>query len=78
MSLPDNFTGALLLSVVDFFLSFVFISFIGIAVMCRKNSQRIKKESRVDYEKVITGNNLELNNGVSARSLWQAGNHIRQ
>lgn len=43
--------------------------------MCKKNSQRIKKESRVDYEKVITGNNLELNNGVSARSLWQAGNH---
>ena len=29
MSLPDNFTGAFLLSVVDFFLSFVFISFIG-------------------------------------------------
>ena len=37
MSLPDNFTGALLLSVVDFFLSFVFISFIGIAVMRKKN-----------------------------------------
>lgn len=30
MSLPDSFAGALLLSVVDFFLSFVFISFIGV------------------------------------------------
>lgn len=30
MTLPDNLTGALILSVIDFFLSFVFISFIGI------------------------------------------------
>lgn len=28
--LPDSITGALLLSVIDFFLSFVFISFIGV------------------------------------------------
>jgi hypothetical protein len=29
MALPDNITGALILSVIDFFLSFIFISFIG-------------------------------------------------
>lgn len=30
MTLPDNLTGALILSVIDFFLSFIFISFIGL------------------------------------------------
>ncbi len=29
-ALPDSFSGALLLSVIDFLLSFVFISFIGV------------------------------------------------
>ena len=28
--LPDSLIGALLLSVIDFFLSFIFISFIGV------------------------------------------------
>lgn len=28
--LPDSLSGALLLSVIDFFLSFIFISFIGV------------------------------------------------
>lgn len=32
MALPDNITGALILSVIDFFLSFVFISFIGVVL----------------------------------------------
>ncbi len=31
-SLPDSFTGAMILSVIDFFLSFVFISFIGVVL----------------------------------------------
>lgn len=31
-TLPDNLTGALLLSVIDFFLSFVFISLIGVVL----------------------------------------------
>lgn len=30
MTLPDNLTGALILSVIDFFLSFIFISLIGL------------------------------------------------
>lgn len=32
MMLPDTVTGALLLSVIDFFLSFLFISFIGVVL----------------------------------------------
>ena len=32
MGFPDNFSGAVLFSVVDFFLSFVFISFFGIVL----------------------------------------------
>lgn len=32
MTLPDNLTGALILSVIDFFLSFIFISFIGVVL----------------------------------------------
>ena len=32
MSLPDNFTGGRVLSVVEFLLSFVIISFIGIVL----------------------------------------------
>ena len=44
MSLPDNFTGAFLLSVVDFFLSFVFISFIGIVL---QNLTRMNKLGEV-------------------------------
>ncbi len=31
-SLPDSFAGAMILSVIDFFLSFVFISFIGVVL----------------------------------------------
>ena len=33
------------------------------------------KARNKDYEKKNTGNNLELNNGIINRSLWQAGNH---
>ena len=32
MTLPDNLTGALILSVIDLFLSFIFISFIGVVL----------------------------------------------
>ena len=32
MSLPDNLTGALVLSFIDFFLSFLFISAIGVLI----------------------------------------------
>lgn len=32
MTLPANLTGALILSVIDFFLSFIFISFIGVVL----------------------------------------------
>ena len=32
--LPDTINGALILSVVDFILSFIFISFIGIILHC--------------------------------------------
>ena len=31
-AIPDSMTGALLLSAIDFFLSFVFISFIGVVL----------------------------------------------
>lgn len=31
-TLPDSLTGAVLLSAIDFFLSFVFISFIGVVL----------------------------------------------
>lgn len=32
MTLPNNLTGALILSVIDFFLSFIFISLIGVVL----------------------------------------------
>ena len=33
------------------------------------------KARNKDYEKKNAGNNLEFNNGIINRSLWQIGNH---
>jgi hypothetical protein len=45
MSLPDNLTGALTLSVIDFVLSFLFISGIGLVIALMSKLDNFKNLS---------------------------------
>jgi hypothetical protein len=50
---PDSLEGALILSVIDFFLSFLFISFIGLVLACFPFLNRLQERLASKRQRVV-------------------------